>query len=385
MDMKMTDEQAQLQDGARRFMDEECSMDFVRAMEASELGFSPEMWKQMAELGWLGIDLPDEWGGLGLGTLDLTILMRELGRHLCPTPFLSTAVIGGDAIARAGTDEQRTQYIEKIIAGELIVAFAYQEFTRSFDPGAIELEARASGGGYVLDGTKMFVEYAAASDLILVVARSSEAAPSQNGLTMFLVDAKADGVHCTRTPTMARDHHYEVSFDEVQVSRESVLGRVDDAWTDLEPVLHKAALAFSAFTNGACFELHEQSTQFAKERIQFGRPIGQLQSIQGYLAQLIMEILGADTLTQFTAFNMDRGRHVRGYVAKAKAFSAETVGRTMDIGSQIFGGMGYMEEVDSTLYLRRGKQYELMLGGTGYWYDVAAEETIDPDELMLLT
>ena len=147
MDMKMTDEQAQLQDGARRFMDEECSMDFVRAMEASELGFSPEMWKQMAELGWLGIDLPDEWGGLGLGTLDLTILMRELGRHLCPTPFLSTAVIGGDAIARAGTDEQRTQYIEKIIAGELIVAFAYQEFTRSFDPGAIKLEARASGGG----------------------------------------------------------------------------------------------------------------------------------------------------------------------------------------------------------------------------------------------
>ena len=114
--------------------------------------------------------------------------------------------------------------------------------------------------------------------------------------------------------------------------------------------------------------------------MQFGRPIGQLQSIQGYLAQLIMEILGSDTLTMFTAFNMDLGRPVRGYVAKAKAFSGETVARTMDIGSQIFGGMGYMEEVDSTLYLRRGKQYELMLGGTGYWYDVVAEEIIDVDD-----
>ena len=202
---------------------------------------------------------------------------------------------------------------------------------------------------------------------------------------MFLVDAKAEGIRYTHTPTMARDHHYEVAFSNVHVATGSALGRVGDAWTDLEPVLHKAALAFSAFTNGACFELHEQSTQFAKERVQFGRPIGQMQTIQGYLAQLIMEILGADTLTMFAAFNMDRGRYVRGYVAKAKAFSAETVARTMDIGSQIFGGMGYMEEVDSSLYLRRGKQYQLMLGGTDYWYDVAAEEVIDVAEPVLLT
>ncbi len=385
MHMKLTDEQVQLQDGARRFMDEQCTMEFVRQMEASELGFSREMWKRMAELGWLGIDLPVDLGGLGLGTLNLTILMRELGRHICPSPFLSTAVIAGDAIARAGTEEQRAQYIPQIVDGETVIAFAYQEFSRSFDPGVIVVEARPSEEGYLLNGTKMFVEYAAAADRLLVVARTSESAPSRRGLTMFLVDARTDGISFTHTPTMARDRHYEVAFRDVHVARETVLGRVDDAWTDLEPVLHKAALAFAAFTNGASFQLHEQSTQFARQRVQFGRPIGQLQTIQGYLAQLIMEILGSDTLTLFTAFNMDRGRHVRGYVAKAKAFSAETVARTMDIGSQIFGGMGYMEEVDSSLYLRRGKQYELMLGGTDYWYDVAAEEVIDVDEPVQLT
>jgi alkylation response protein AidB-like acyl-CoA dehydrogenase len=384
MDMKLTEEQLQLQEGARRFMDEECTMDFVRQMEASELGYSRDMWKRMAELGWLGIDLPDDAGGLGLGTLDLAILMRELGRHICPTPFLSTAVIAGSAIARAGTEEQRRQYIPQIVDGEAVIAFAYQEFSRSFDPGVIKLEARASKDGYVLNGTKMFVEYAGAADRLLVVARTSESPPTRSGLTMFLLDARADGIHCTRTPTMARDHHYEVAFRDVHVTREAVLGRVDAAWTDLEPVLHKAAVAFSAFTNGAAFELHEQATEFAKQRVQFGRPIGQLQTIQGYLAQLIMEILGADTLTMFAAFHMDRGRHVRGYVAKAKGFAAETVARTMDIGSQIFGGMGYMEEVDSTLYLRRGKQYELMLGGTDYWYDVAAEEMIDVAEPVQL-
>jgi alkylation response protein AidB-like acyl-CoA dehydrogenase len=383
MDMKLTDEQMQLQDAARRFMDEQCPMDFVREMEASELGFSRAMWKQMAEMGWLGIDLPIELGGLGLGTLDLTLLMKELGRHLCPVPILPTAVIAGEAIVRAGTESQRRRYVEQIVAGEIVIAFAYQEFTRFFGPGEIKLEARRSKDGFVLNGTKMFVEYAGGADLLLVVARTSEETRPGSGLTMFLLDAKADGVVCTHTPTMARDRHYEVCFRDVAVPRASVLGRVDEGWSDLEPALHKGALAFSAFTNGASFELHERATEFARTRVQFGRPIGQLQTIQGYLAQLIMEILGADVLTMFTAFHMDRGHPVRGYVAKAKGFSAETVARTMDIGSQIFGGMGYMEEVDTTLYLRRGKQYQLMLGGTDYWYDVVAEEVIDVEEPVL--
>jgi alkylation response protein AidB-like acyl-CoA dehydrogenase len=385
MDMKLTEEQRQLQDGARRFMDEHCTMDFVRSMEASELGFSRDMWRQMAELGWLGIDLPAAYEGLELGTLDVTLLMRELGRHLCPSPILSTAVIAGSVLARVGTEDQKRAQLPSIVSGDLVVAFAYQEFSRFFDPGAVQLEARADGDGFVLHGTKMFVEYAVGADVLLVVGRTSKATSPGSGLTLFLVEAGAAGIRCARTPTMARDHQYQVEFEGVRVSRQNVLGRVDDGWSALEPALHKAALAFSAFTNGASFQLHELATQFAKERVQFGRPIGQLQTIQGYLAQLIMEILGADFLTLFTAFQMDEGRSVRGYVAKAKAFSAETVARTMDIGSQVFGGMGYMEEVDSTLYLRRGKQYELMLGGTDYWYDVAAEEVIDVAEPVLLT
>lgn len=383
MHMKLTDEQAQLQDGARRFMDEKCPMAFVREMEADEIGFSRDMWKEFAELGWLGLDLPAEHDGLELGILDLTILLRELGRHVCPSPFIPTAVIAGHAIARAGSEAQRGKYLPRIVAGDLVVAFAYQELTRFFDPGRIKMEAREKDGEYLLNGTKLFVEYAAGADQLLVVARTSGTPPSQAGLTMFLVDAGAPGLGLDHMPTMARDRQYEVTFEDVRVPAENVLGRVGDAWSDLEPVLMRAALAFSAYTNGAAFELHDQATEFARHRVQFGRPIGQLQTIQSYLAQLIMEILGSDTLTTFTAFNMDRGRHVRGYVAKAKGFAAETVARTMDIGSQIFGGMGYMEEVDSTLYLRRGKQLELMLGGTDYWYDVAAEEMIDREPVQL--
>jgi alkylation response protein AidB-like acyl-CoA dehydrogenase len=385
MHMKLTDEQAQLRDSAARFMDEECTMEFVREIEKGDVGYSPDMWKRMAELGWLGLDLPEADGGLELGVLDLCILTRELGRHICPTPFIPTCVIAGTAIGSAGSDAQRAEYMPKIIDGDRIVAFAYQEFTRHFDPGSIQLEARADGDGFVLDGTKMFVEYAGAADRLLVVARTSGSVGDGTGLTMFLVDAGSDGIKSIHTPTMARDHHYEVTFSGVRVPRADVLGEVGDAWTVLQPVLHRAALAFSSFTNGAAFEMHDMATRFAKQRVQFGRPIGQMQTIQGYLAQAIMEILGSDTLTLFTAYNMDRGRHVRGYVGKARGFAAETVFRTMHQCSQIFGGMGYMEEQDSTLYLRRGKQYELMLGGHDYWYDVAAEEMIDVEEPVQLT
>jgi alkylation response protein AidB-like acyl-CoA dehydrogenase len=131
--------------------------------------------------------------------------------------------------------------------------------------------------------------------------------------------------------------------------------------------------------------MHEAATQYAKDRVQFGRPIGQMQLIQSYLAGLIIEIYGCDTLTFFTAFNMDKGRNVRGYVAKTKAFAAETVKNTTDVGSQIFGGMGYMEEQDTTLYLRRGKQYQLMLGGVSYWEKIVAEELLDVETPVVLT
>jgi alkylation response protein AidB-like acyl-CoA dehydrogenase len=182
---------------------------------------------------------------------------------------------------------------------------------------------------------------------------------------------------------MARDHHYEVVLDGVKVPKDRVLGRVDDAWSDLEAVTQKAAIVFSAFTNGVSEWMHEAATEYAKDRVQFGRPIGQMQLIQSYLAGLIIDLYGSDTLTLFTAFTLDKGRDVRDYAAKTKAFAADTVKCTTDVGSQIFGGIGYMEEQDSTLYLRRGKQYQLMLGGVDYWEKIIAEELLDKTSPVL--
>lgn len=383
MDIKLTEEQTQLQDIAGKFMDNHCTFDFVRKMEKeSKLGFCPDMWRQFADMGWLGMMIPEQYGGMGMNLLDTVVLIRELGRHICPSPFLFTSVLASDLIAQAGTQEQKVELLPQIVAGQRIYAFAYQEYSRFFKPEHIKLQAQASGDSYSLNGTKLFVEFADGADTLLVVARTGQVA-SQDGLTLFLVDRNSVGISTKHMATMSRDRHYQVDFNNVQVPAAAILGTVDAGWSALEPSLLKTVIAFCGYTNGAGFEMHGYATKYASERVQFGRPIGQMQTIQGYLAQMIMELYGADMLTLFSAFQIDKARHARGYVAKAKAFSAETVGHVMDVCSQIFGGMGYMEEQDTTLYLRRGKQYQLALGGTEYWEDVIAEEIIDREPVVL--
>jgi alkylation response protein AidB-like acyl-CoA dehydrogenase len=383
VDIKLTDDQAQLQEIASKYMDKHCSFEFVRRMEKdSKQGFCRDMWQQFAEMGWLGIMIPEKFDGMGMSLLDTVVLIRELGRHICPSPFLFTSVLAADVIAQAGSAEQQAELLPQIVAGERIYAFAYQEYSRFFRPEHIKLEAGKNGDSYLLNGTKLFVEFADGADTLLVAARTGEA-NSQHGLSLFLVDRNAAGINTTHMPTMSRDRHYQVDFKNVEVPASALLGEFNKGWEALEPSLHKAVIAFCAYTNGAGFEMHGYATEYARGRVQFGRPIGQMQTIQGYLAQMIMELYGADMLTMFSAFQIDKGRHARGYVAKAKAFSADTVGHVMDVSSQIFGGMGYMEEQDTTLFLRRGKQYQLALGGTEYWEDVIAEEIIDREPVVL--
>jgi alkylation response protein AidB-like acyl-CoA dehydrogenase len=180
----------------------------------------------------------------------------------------------------------------------------------------------------------------------------------------------------TPLPTMAKDRQFQVILEGVTVPREDVLGPVGQAWPLLEGVIQRAAVTFSAYAVGAAEKMHEMATAYAKDRVQFGRPIGSFQVIQGYLAQLITEIWGAETLTYFAAWAIDEGLPSRELVAKTKAFVGDTLKRTTDIGCQIFGGIGYIEDVDTTLFLRRGKQYQLALGDTGYWEDIVAEEIL---------
>ncbi len=377
MDMELTEAQEQLVATARRFLADNCPLGLVRELEASEAGFSRELWGEMAGLGWLGLTLPEAYGGFGLGSVDLALLAKELGRSLCPSPYIPTVVLSGGAIAANGSEEQKRANLPGIVSGQTIVAFAFQEASAYYDPRGVNATATETADGFALNGTKMFVEFAGTADRLLVVARTSGAAPSSDGLTMFLVDAGAPGLSLRPLSTMARDRQFQVTFEDVTVPKQDVIGPLGEAWPVLERVIQQGAVALSAYMVGASEHVHEMATEFAKQRVQFGRPIGSFQAIQHYLAQTVTEIVGADTMALYAAWALDEGLPSRAIVAKAKALAGDTFKQASAIGAQVHGGLGFNEDVATTLFLRRGKQYQLAMGDSGYWEDVIAEELLD--------
>ena len=377
MDMELSEAQQQLMATARRFLESDCPLSLVRELETSEAGFSAELWRKMADLGWLGLPYPEEFGGYGLGSVDLVVLAKELGRALCTSPYIPTVILSGGAIAAVGTKEQQRKYLPRIAAGEAVIAFALQESSAYYDPRGVATRATEGPDGFVLSGSKMFVELAHAAERLLVVARTHGEPPSYDGLTMFLVDAERPGIQVAPLSTMARDRQFRVTLDGVTVPKEDVLGPMGRAWPALEKVIHQGVVALCGYMVGASEHIHQMATEFAKQRVQFGRPIGSFQAIQHYLAQTITEIVGADTMTFYAAWALDEGLPARAIVAKAKALAGDTFKQASAIGAQIHGGLGFNEDVDTTLFLRRGKQYQLSMGDTGYWEDIIAEEILD--------
>ncbi len=377
MDMEFSEEQRRLMETARRFLENECPPAAVRAQEETEEGFSADVWRKMAALGWLGLPYPESYGGYGMGLVDVVVLAKELGRAICPSPYISTVVLSGGAIAAAGSEEQKQAYLPRIAAGQMIVAFALQELSHYWDPRGISCRAVRDGDGWVLNGTKMFVEFANSADRILVAARSSGEAPSSKGVTLFLVDTRGSGLRLAPLGTMARDKQFKVTLEGARVSGADIVGTVDEGWPVLEEVLHRGVVAFCGYMAGASERIHEMAVEFAKQRVQFERPIGSFQAIQHYLAQSITEITGAETMTYYTAWIIDQGLPSREMVAKAKALAGDTFKGVSALGAQVYGGIGFNEDVDTTLFLRRGKQAQLSMGDSGYWEDVVAAELLD--------
>ena len=378
MDMEFTEEQQALQSTARSFLTTECPLSVARDMESSDEGFPQELWKKMADLGWLGLPHSEDLGGSGMGNVELVVLQKELGRALCPSPYIPTVILAGGAIAAAASAEQKQRLLPGIIAGETVLAFALQEENTFYDARSVRATAIANGDGYVLTGTKMFVEFATAADRVLVVARTAGEPPATEGLAMFLVDPNDVNVRLEQLNTMARDRQFQMTLDGVKVPASDVIGTPGEAWNVLEGVIERGIVALCGYMVGASAKIHELATAYAKERVQFNRPIGSFQAIQHYLAQSITEIIAADTTTYYAAWTLDEGLPSREVVAKAKAFAGDTFRKASDLGAQIHGGIGYDESMDTSLFLRRGKQLQLSMGGTGYWEDIIADELLGP-------
>ena len=374
MDLGLNEEQEMLRKSARDFLRSECPKQLVRQLDESDEGYSSELWRKMAGLGWMGLVFPEKYGGSGRDFMDLAILLEEMGYNIVPGPFFSTVVLGGLTILTAGSEEQKMEFLPRIASGEMILSFALTESTASYDAASVETEAIARNGEYVMKGTKLFVLSANIADYILCVARTRKTRNPEDGITLFLVDAGSRGVKCTLLKTLARDKQCEVIFDDVAVSEKSVVGKRDEGWPIVKDILEKAAVAKCAEMVGGAQAALDMAVNYAKERVQFGRPIGSFQAIQHYCADMAMDVGGSRFVTYKAAWKVSEGLPAALDAAIAKAWVSEACGRVALSAHQIFGALGFTMDHDMHLYYRQAKAAEIIFGGADFHRAVVARE-----------
>ena len=374
MDFGLSEEQEMLRKMARDFLTTECPASLVREMAKDKVGHPQELWRKMAELGWIGFIIPEEYGGAGGSFLDFAILLEELGRFCLPGPFFSTAVLGNYSLLLAGNESQKGKILPRVAGGDCILTLALTELGAKYTPEAISVTATPTNGEYIIDGAKLFVPDAHVADYIITVARTKDSPNKREGITLFLVDAKRPGISITVLLTIVGDKQCEVVFDKVRVPRENILGELDRGWDYIEKVLQYATVAKCAEMLGGAQKVLEMSVSYAKERVQFGRPIGSFQAIQHYCANMLTDVESCCFVTYQAAWMLSEGLPSTREVSIAKAWVSDAFRRVTVLGQQIHGGVGFSEDHDLPLYYKRAKAWELMLGDADFHREIIARE-----------
>jgi alkylation response protein AidB-like acyl-CoA dehydrogenase len=364
MDFGFNQEQELLRATARKFLESECPSEFVRARMAEPAGVSDAFWAKLAEQGWLGLIYPEAYGGAGLGFVDLTVLMEEMGRAVMPGPFFSTVLLGGLAILESGSEAQKKAWLGKISAGEAKATLAFTEPNARWDAGAVTVTARGASGTFTLSGTKLFVHDAHLADVLVVVARTREGKRPEEGLSLFLVPRGARGLDVKLLPTMDQTRKLcEVTFTDVAVGADALLGAKDVAWAPLSRVLDRATVALCAEMCGGAQRVLDMTTEYAKIRVAFGKPIGSYQGVKHKAADMLVEIENAKSLTYYAAWAVDENVPEAPLAASmAKAYVSDAYRRAAGTGIQLHGGIGFTWEHDLHLYFKRAKSSEFTFG-----------------------
>ena len=371
MALVLNDEQTMLRDNARGFLAKNAPIAHLRALRDNRdaLGFSRALWKNFVEMGWAGILVPQDYGGLGLGHVEAGVVMEELGRTLTPSPFLSTAVLAATAIARAGTDKQKEKYLPQIVAGELIATLAVDE-TAKHHPDQIAMTAARTGKDFKLSGAKTFVIDGHVANLLIVAARTAGKAGDTTGLTLFIVDANAPGVRAERTATVDTHNAARITFEDVKVGADNVLDKVDAGWDALEGVLNVGRAAVAAEMVGNSEEAFGRTVAYLKERKQFGKAIGEFQALQHRAAHLYceLEVTRAAVLKALQTLDGNFA-NAGAAVAVAKARAGSTATLAVQEGVQMHGGIGMTDEFDIGLFMKRVRVCNELFGDSNFHAD----------------
>jgi alkylation response protein AidB-like acyl-CoA dehydrogenase len=374
MEFSFTEEQKLIKNATRNFLEKECSSDLVRAMEEDDRGYSLDLWRKMAELGWLGLIFPAKYGGSEGNFLDLVVLLEEMGRYLAPVPFLPTVILSGLPILYAGTEEQKQKFLQKIVTGKLILTMALIEIDSKYDSSGVNLQATREGDLFVINGTKLFVPYAHVADYLICATRTKSSVRKEDGITLFLFEGEKPEVSFTMLKTIAYDKYCEVVFSRAKVREENILGKYHEGWEIIMKVLEQMAIAQCALMIGGAERVLEMTVDYAKKRVQFGRPIGSFQAIQHRCANMKIDLDGAKFITYEAAWKMSQGFSCSLEVSVAKAWVNQAYQRICAHGHQIYGGIGVMKDEEMQLYSRRAKSAEFLFGDTNFHREIVAQQ-----------
>jgi alkylation response protein AidB-like acyl-CoA dehydrogenase len=374
MPLVLNEEQNMLREHARGFLSKNAPIAHLRQLRDSKdaTGFARPLWKEFVDLGWAGILIPIDHGGLGLGHVEAGVVMEELGRTLTPSPFLSTAVLAASTIARAGNDKQKSAYLPKIASGELIATLAVDESSKH-RPEKIALSATGSGNGYTLKGAKTFVLDGHVADLFVVAARTSGAAGDTKGITLYLVDAKSRGIKTERTPMVDTHNAARLSFDNVSVGADAILGKLDAGWDALAGTLNVGRAALASELVGASQEAFDQTVKYLRERKQFGKLIGEFQALQHRAADLYceLEVTRATVLKALQTLD-ESFDDATAIVSAAKARAGASATLAVQEGVQMHGGIGMTDEFDIGLFMKRVRVCNELFGDANFHADLLA-------------
>jgi alkylation response protein AidB-like acyl-CoA dehydrogenase len=363
MNFGFNDEQELLRSTARKFFENECGSDTVRRLMETPEGISPGLWTKIAEQGWLGLVFPEAYDGLGLGLVDLVVLMEEMGRAVVPGPYFSTVLLGGLAVLEAGSEAQKKEWLPKIAAGDKRVALAWMEPSAQLGPAGVALTATEKGGRYTLSGTKLFVHDAHTADALVVAARTRPGAGAE-GVSLFLLPRDTSGLRVTLLPTMDQTRKLcEVTCVDVVVGADALLGPAGAGWAPLARVLDRATVALCAEMCGGAQKVLDMTVEYAKIRQAFGRPIGSYQGVKHRAADMLVDVENAKSITYYAAWALDEGAAEAPLaVSMAKAYVSDAFRRVAAAGIQLHGGIGFTWEHDLHLYFKRAKGSEFTFG-----------------------
>jgi alkylation response protein AidB-like acyl-CoA dehydrogenase len=358
------EEQEELRAMARSFLEDHSSGEQVRKAMESELGYEPDVWKRIGtELGWPAVLVPEEYGGLGLGYVELVALLEITGEHLLCAPFFSTVCLAGNALLLAGSEAQKQEHLPALAEGQLRATLAFSEPSGRWDAEGIAATARRDGDAFVLNGVKRYVPDGHCADLFVVAARS-EGSAGEEGVSLFLVPADAEGLEVTPLATMDQTRRQaHVELRDLRVPASALMGEEGGAWPALRKVLDRAAVAVAAEQVGGAQRCLDLAVAYARERVQFGRPIGSFQSIKHKCADMMLWVESARSAAYYAAcVAAEDGEDLPVAASLAKAAGSDAFFRSAAECLQIFGGVGFTWEYDPHLYFKRAKSTETFLG-----------------------